>query len=355
MAITSPVACTRESVKRALDSKQTARNDEEVDRAIEAGYQAIKGLTHRDFHPWTGTRYMDWPNYQYARSYRLWLEANEVASVATLTSGGTTISASDYFLRRSDNIDEAPYTHIEIDLDSSAAFSAGDTHQRSVAITGVFCGCPVNEGPAGTITEALADTTGTTVVISNSSLVGVGTIIKVDSERMLVTERAMRDTGVNTAGALTASNADVAVTMSTTTDAPTVGDVILIDSERMLVVDVASTTLTVKRAWDGTVLATHANPSDIYALRTLTVTRGFLGTTAATHLDNATVVKFLPPPGVRELNIAEAMNILQQEGSGYGRESGKGEGTQEFFGRGLDALREQVRTAFGRKARTRAI
>jgi hypothetical protein len=167
----------------------------------------------------------------------------------------------------------------------------------------------------------------------------------------------MADTGVNidAGDSLTASNSDVTITMSTTTDAPSVGDVILIDSERMLVVDVAGTALTVKRAWDGSVLATHAGGADIYALRTLTVVRGFLGTTAATHLDNATAVKYLPPPGVRELNIAEAMNILLQEGSGYGRESGKGEGTQEFFGRGLDALREQVRTAFGRKARTRAI
>src|SRR5688572_18137976 len=122
MAITSPVYTTREAVKRALDSKQVARNDEEVDRALEAGAELIFGETHRRFYPWTGTRYLDWPNYQYARSYRLWLDANEVASVTTLVSGGVTISASDYFLRRSDDVDEAPYTYIEVDQDSSAAF-----------------------------------------------------------------------------------------------------------------------------------------------------------------------------------------------------------------------------------------
>lgn len=357
MAITSVVHCTRESVKRALDSKETARNNDEVDRAVESGARAIFGLTHKSFAPWTGTRYFDWPNNSYARSYRLWLDSNELVSVTTLTSGGTTISASDYFLRRSDNVDEPPYTYIEVDQDSSAAFAAGDTHQRSIAITGVFCGCPADEAPASTITEALTDTTGTTVVIANSTLVGVGTIIKVDSERMLVTERAMRDTGVNidAGDSLTASNADVAITMSTTTDAPAVGDVILIDSERMLVVDVASTVLTVKRAWDGSVLATHAGGADIYALRTLTVVRGFLGTTAATHLDNATVVKHLPPPDIRELNIAEALNTLLQEGAGYARDVGSGEGARELSGRGLNDLREQVRTTFGRKARTRAI
>ncbi|HEX5996145.1 MAG TPA: hypothetical protein VFY84_13475 [Jiangellales bacterium] len=355
MPITTPVYCTREDITRALDSPEAARNFAQIDGAVEAAAEAVYGLTRRRFYPFTGTRYMDWPNHQYARSYRLWLDSNEVASVISLVSGGTTIPSTDYFLRRSDDLDEPPYTFIEVDLDSSSAFSAGDTHQRSVAITGVFCGCPVNEGPAGTITEALADTTGTTVVISDSSLVGVGTILKVDSERMLVTDRAMADTGVNTANALTAANNNVSITMSTTTGAPTVGDVILIDSERMLVIDRAGSTLTVKRAWDGTVLATHANPSDIYALRTLTVVRGFLGTTAATHLDDATAVKFLPPSLVRRLNIAEACNILLQESSGYGRESGSGEGTREFIGRGLDALREQVRTTYGRKARVAAV
>jgi hypothetical protein len=354
VAISSAVYCTREDIARALDTKEVARNFAQVDRALEAGARAVEGLTHRRFYPWTGTRDFDWPNDSYARAWRLWLDSNELVSVSTLVSGGTTIPSTDFFLRRSDDLNEPPYTFLEIDLSATSAFSAGDTWQRSIVITGVF-GYSADEAPAGTITAALATTTGTAVAISDSSLVGVGSIIKVDSERMLVTERAMADTGVNTANALTAANNDVSITMSTTTDAPTVGDVILIDSERMLVTDVASTVLTVKRAWDGTVLATHANPSDIYALRALTVVRGFLGTTAATHLDNATAVKHVPPALVRELNIAEALNILLQEGSGYAREIGSGEGARELPGRGLDALRDQTRTAFGRKARTRAI
>lgn len=357
MPISTPVYCTREDVARALDSKESARNFTQIDRAIEAAPKAIEGLTHRRFYPWTGTRYLDWPNFQYARPWRLWLGSNEVASVSTLVSGGTTIASTDYFLRRSDGVDEAPYTHIEIDLDSSAAFSSGDTHQRSVAVTGVFIGCPVDEAPAGTITEPLTDTTGTTVVVSDSSLVGVGTIIKVDSERMLVTNRTMSDTGVNidAGDSLTASNSDVAITMSTTTGAPAVGDIILIDSERMLVVDVASTVLTVKRAWDGTTLATHAGSADIYALRTLTVVRGFLGTTAATHLDNATVVRHVVPPLVRDLAIAESMNTLLQESAGYARTSGSGENERELSAMGIKSLREDVYTAHGRKARIAAI
>jgi hypothetical protein len=148
---------------------------------------------------------------------------------------------------------------------------------------------------------------------------------------------------------------DVSITMSTTTNAPAVDEVILIDSERMLVVDVAGTVLTVKRAWDGSVLATHANPSDIYAPRTLTVVRGDLGTTAATHSTALTIYRHLVPGLVRDLAIAEAMSTLLQEGSGYARTAGSGENEREVSGRGVKGLRDDVYWAFGRKARKSAI
>jgi hypothetical protein len=87
--------CTREDVKSSLDSKESARNNGQVDRAIESASRAVEGLTHRRFYPETDTRYFDWPNAQYARPWRLWLDQHELVSVATLSSGGTTIAASD--------------------------------------------------------------------------------------------------------------------------------------------------------------------------------------------------------------------------------------------------------------------
>jgi hypothetical protein len=346
---------SREDVKRALDSKHTARDDAQIDRALESGRYAVERCTNRVFYPWTGTRYFDWPNHQLARSWRLWLDSNELVSVSALTSGGTTVSSSDYFLRRSDNRDEAPYTHVEIDLDSSAAFSSGDTHQRSIAVTGVYSGAPADTVPAGALAEALDDSE-TGVNVTNSAAIGVGHIIKVDSERMVVTDKAMLDTGVNidAGDSLLASTADVSITMSTTTAAPVKDEVILIDSERMLVVDVASTVLTVQRAYDGTVLATHAGSADIYALRTLTVQRGALGTTAASHLDTTAITRHVVPGLIRELNIAEALNTLLQETAGYGRPSGQGENSRTP-GQGLQGLREQAYQAFGRKARKKAV
>lgn len=347
---------TREDVKRAPDFVFTARDDARVDRAIEAATLPIEGLCHRRFYPWTGTRSVDWPNFQYARPWRLWLGSNELASASTLVSGGVTIAPGDYFLRRSDDLDEPPYTHIEMDLASNAAFAGSATHQRSVAITGVFIGCPIDEPPAGLLAEAL-DGSETSVDVTDSAAIGVGQILRCEAERMIVTGKSMLDTAVDidAGDSLTASVGDVSITMSTAVGAPTVDEVILIDSERMLVVDVAGLTLTVKRQWDGSVLATHAGGASIYAPRTLTVTRGALGTTAATHLTATALVKFQPPALVRQLAIAEAINTLLQEGAGYARTSGSGENERDMSAKGIGSLREDVYTAHGRKARISAI
>lgn len=348
--------CTREDVKSALDFKETARSDAQVDRAIESASRSVEGLLRRRFYPWTGTRYFDWPNQQYARSYRLWLESNELVSAATLTTGGRTVDASDYVLRRSDGLDEAPYDQVELLLNTNATFGGGSTHQRDIAITGVFAGCAIDEAASGTLAEDL-DTSETSVDVTDSSLIGVGSILRVGSERMFVTGRSMADTGVDidAGDSLTASNNDTSITVSSTSGAPQVGEVILIDAERMLVVDTAGATLVVRRAWDGSVLAAHSPGASIYALRTLIVTRGALGTTAASHLTGASVLRFLVPGTVRALCVAEAVSVVLNEGSGYARVAGSGENAREAAGRSLNDLRQQARIAYGRIGRIGAV
>jgi hypothetical protein len=342
---------TRESVKSALDSAETARNNVQVDRAIESASRSLEGLLHRRFYPQTATRYFAWPNRQYARSWRLWLDQDEVASVSTLVAGGVTIPATDYFLEPANS--GPPYTRVEVDLGSSSAFSSSGTHQRAIAITGVFIGCPVDEEPAGALAALISSTSATTCNVTDSSLIGVGDIIKVDSERMLVTGKSMLDTAQNVSN-LTAANSDVAIT-GITAGTIAVGEIILVDSERMLAVDVAGTTVTVKRAWDGSVLAAHSSPTDIFAGRTLTVTRGALGTTAATHSNGAAITKHVVPGLVKELCVAEAINTIQQETSGYAREVGEGENAREASGRGLREIRNDALAAYGRKARSAAV
>src|SRR6266536_1045041 len=341
---------TREDVKSALDLKESARANAQVDRVIESASRSVEGLLRRRFFPQVATRYFDWPSYQYALPWRLWLDQDEIISLTSMTAGGVTITPGNVNLEPANS--GPPYTRIEINLGSSSSFASGPSYQRALTLTGVF-GYSADEEPAGALAALISSTTAATADVTDSAAVGVGTIVKVDGERMLVTEKSMLTTGQTLQTPLTASVADVTVNV-TTGSAYVVGETILLDSERMLVVDVAGNALTVRRAYDGSVLASHSG-STIYAPRRLTVTRGALGTTAATHSNAAPVVRHVVPGLVRELAVAEAVNTLEQEQSGYARVVGEGEAAIEVRGQGLQSIRMAALDRYGRRARSRAV
>lgn len=351
--MTTPFYATREEIKAELDVKETARSNARIDRALADATDAVHGLCHRTFYPTVATRYFDWPGSQNGTSWRLWLDANELISVTALSSGGTTIASTDYFLEP--NQYGPPYTHIEIDLSGPASFGGGDTHQRDVSISGLF-GYRNDETTAGATTEALdTSETGVDVDAATSAAVGVGSLLRIDSERLIVTGRSNLDTSQTLGGAgMTNQNNAVTVTVASGAAFAT-GEAILIDGERMLVEDIAGNTLVVKRAWDGSTIAAHSVGAAIYAPRSLTVERAALGTTAATHLTAATVYRWTPPGPVRQLCIAEALTDLLQGRSGYARTAGSGDSEREVSGRGLGDLRKRVYNSHGRKARHRGV
>ncbi|MEV7389624.1 hypothetical protein [Streptomyces sp. NPDC091215] len=349
--------CTREQVMRALDVKGTARSNAQIDRAIRSARDDVDGQMHRVFYPTDATKRFDWPNFQYAYPWRLWLDQWELAAVPTaVTSGGVQIPLSACNFEPVNS--GPPYNYLELRRDQPYSFGVGSTPQRDIAITGTWAGCAPDTDPAGQLTAAISTTTATTVIVTDGSLVGVGDLLIVDSERMLVTDRASNDTGQTlVSGATTANPGDNALSIPDGTQVH-VDEVIQLDSERMLIYDITGNTATVKRAWDGTVLATHSAGVHVYAFRTLTVRRGMLGTTAATHA-SATACAIHRVPGlIKDLAVAEAENRLLQEISGYARSTPSSSGNSKQTQASLDALndlRDRAYTAHGRKNRQRVI
>lgn len=348
---------TREDIKSALDLKTTARSDAQVDRVIEAASREVEGFLHRRFYPELATRYFDWPD-QYARPWRLWLDDSELISLTSVSSGGTSIPTSNVNLEPNRN--GPPYNRVEIRIDTSSTFGGGQTTQRDIAITGLW-GYADTESPAGTVTSGVTSAA-TTLVVSSAAAIGVGQLLRIGTERLIVTDRAMASTGQTLQTPLTADKNAETVAVSSGAGF-TAGEVILLDAERMLIVDIAGNSLIVKRAWDGSTLATHAG-STVYASRSLTVSRGVLGTTAASISGSAPIYRWEPPGPVRSLVIGEAVTAMMQEGSGYARSTGVGTSTRQVgggtvaktvYGTGLEALREQAYTSHGRKARSRAV
>jgi hypothetical protein len=337
--------CTREDVMRASDVAITAYRAAAVDRLIEASSRGIEALCHRDFYPTIATRYFDWPTQQSPRSWRLWLDRDELLAVSSLSSGGVVLTADDYLLKP---YARPPYSRVEINLAGSAAFGGGPTHQRDITINGTFGAC-TDVALAGALAEVL-DSSETQVEVSTSAI-GVGDLLLIDDERMQVTDKSMIDTGQTLQTPLTANKADVLVAVTDSTGYAA-NETLLLDAERMLIVDIAGNNLIVKRAWDGSVLAAHTG-STIYAPRALTVTRAQLGTTAATHNNGATIYRHAPPALVRRLAIAETQVALMQEDAAYARTVGSGDATRVASAGQLNALREDVYTAHGRKVRKR--
>jgi hypothetical protein len=218
-------------------------------------------------------------------------------------------------------------------------------------LSGVF-GWPEALMAAGALDGAISDSAAS-LDVTNSAVVGVGSLLKVEDEFVTVTERSMIDTG-EVCSDLASQQSAQSVT-GVTAGSVAVGEVLLIDSERVLVVDVADTTLTVRRAWDGSTLAAHTGSPAIYAARRLGVTRGVAGTTASAHSDAQAVQAHQAPGPVVQLVIAYALDEIQQEGSAYARTVGSGESVRNATGSAIQRLEASVYGSYGRTSRTRAV
>lgn len=342
--MTSPLYATIEEVRTATDVKAAAHAADRVKRVIDSASRSVEDLTNRLFYPLAETRYYDWPSRQQTGPSWVLELAADLLSLTSLTSGGDTISTGDVFLEPSRY--GPPWRRIEIDLSTSASWKAGSSHQRAIAVTGVW-GYTAGTAAGSTLAEDL-DASETGIDVASSASIGTGDTILVGSEYCLVTGRVMLDTGVDIAagGDLTASRADVSLACDTATGIPAVGETILIGSERMLVVDAAGTTLTVRRAYDGTTLAAHAAAESIYAPRTLTVERGALGTTAATHTTGDTVYRHAVPGPVRDLVVAEAIVRLGHEASGYASQVGGQDTDRRISFAALRDLRREIEETY---------
>lgn len=338
----------------ATDVKAQQDYVRHVDAAAEAGSRAVEQLVKRRFWNAIKTVQYEWPNFQRAYPWRIWFDKAELADVTTLvpvvTTGGSVIPDSAIFWAGSSNY-FPPYRYMELDRSKSYSFGNGPTPQRSVLIT-ANTGYWAQTEPAGTITASINSSV-TTVTVSDGYSVGVGDVLIVDSESMLVRDMTWSDTTLaqTGAGGTSAQANDNVLTLSGS--GVQAGEVIQLDAEWMLVLNAAGAVLTVERAYNGSVLAGHS-AAEVYAQRSCTVTRGFGGTTAAAHSNGAAAVTQLIPDLVHQLALAEALVYIEQQARSYGTQSG-GPGLAKTPGGGLPDLRDQCYGAYGRKVRQRAV
>lgn len=315
MAITRPCYANRELVKRKAGIQLSAYMDEEIDQALQFASVAVEKLTHRIFYPRYAIKAFNWPNRQMGTSWRLWLDDQELILVTSLVSANTEIASDDFFLEPTNS--GPPYDYIEINIGSSAstaAFASGSTSQHSILINGLW-GFNDNASSAGTLVDAItADETN--ILVSNTARFSVGDLIRIDDERMLVIEKTFADISQPLQNNLTANVANNLFTVPDGTQFSR-GEILTVDSEQMWIVAITGNNLTVKRAYNGSVLAAHTAPATVYAPRLIEVSRAAVGTVATTHEAARALTMYEPPAPVQALCAAYAVDYLLKSQSGF--------------------------------------
>src|ERR1700754_347332 len=334
--------CTREAVLASFEVAESTRIAPLVDREILASSERVDHQLHRKFTVEFITLKFDWPNNSYAPVWRLYLNERSILSVQRIVSGGVELNPADYFLYRADGEQEPPFDYIEINRDSSAAFTSGTSPQRAIEIE-ALAGYVATTSVTGSLSTTINDTTDTLIVepTNNRGGTGTGSALIIGDERMHVLERGYVDSGTVLLKDLESRNADSTIELADTS-AITMYDFIVIDGEYMLVQAIVGSNLIVRRALNGSVLAPHSAGYPIYVPNSYRVIRGAYGTTAASHTAGATVNVQRYPAQIEQLALAESVVSVAQNAGLYARVVGQGGSTREAVGKGLDDMRRSA-------------
>lgn len=329
-------------VKHAADIPSGVDMDGDIQRAMEEGTASVEEQLRRYFYPILTTRYFQWPpsDTQSSQLLRLGKHGLITKTGMVLVNGdGSTINNTRLHLAPARY--GPPFTKIQFD---GAFASNGTFPDKSIQITGLF-GYRDEET---LVTASTTQLTGTTVEVGNASRIGVGSLIRIGTERLVVTAKGGWINSGNLA-AITLADKNSADTFTVTNGSFFhVGEEILIGSEVMQVQRIAVNTLTVKRAVDGSALQTHTATATVFVDRRLTVERAVLGTTAADTASGADVYLFRFPALVAQLCRAEVLTILGFDQAAYAVSSGSDDAKVRHSTKPIENLRKRCFEAHGR-------
>jgi hypothetical protein len=243
------------------------------------------------------------------------LTVDPLLSVTSIVDDGDTLQSTDYLgYPRNKWWENGPYTRLRVDPDATT-LNAWVGEEDGVVVTGTWGLYSESASTGALVKNNPLTAAGTSLVVDDGSKIRPGLVLLIATEQVLVTATgASTDSTANTAEALDASEEEIDVNDGSQVS---IGEVIVIDTEQMLITDIQTNTLVVKRGWNGSTKATHANPSNVFVYRTFTVERGVNGTTAAEAVQDVAINKYVPPSDVKYLCQQMASLMSRKEDSGY--------------------------------------
>src|SRR3546814_13174568 len=118
----------REDVKRALDIAETARADDQIDRALASASDSVESLLNRRFYPEIRPQAFDWPAPLGTTSlpFTVYFDLHDVLSITTLTSRSQIVPRAHFLLPAA----VPPFPRIALDAAASAPFVHNNPGQR---------------------------------------------------------------------------------------------------------------------------------------------------------------------------------------------------------------------------------
>lgn len=272
---------------------QSAIKNARIDALIEKTSRFVDKYCDRFFYPKLEERFFD-----YQDNKELLLDC-DLLSVTTLYHDrkNSTIDSGDIILYP---LDGPPYHKVFVDP-TADFLTYTDFPERALAIDGVFGYCEDKED-TGVVLSAGIDANDTEMLIDDGSLIEVGWTLLIDDEQIFVKDDDVIDSTAKTAEAVDTYEKGIDANDGTLLKK---GEIIRIDSEDMLIESIATDTLTVARAYNGTTAAEHITGADIYVFRKFTIEREKNGTTKEAHTTSDVIYKYVPP-----LPIQQAVAIL---------------------------------------------
>lgn len=330
---------SEQDVKRSADIPSTADLDDNIARALDEGSQAVDDLCRRYFYPISTVHYFPWPQDINQPSNTLYLNKHGLIELDELTNGdGAIIPPSQYDLGPKQY--GPPFTKITV----AGSFSTNAMFpDRSIRGEGTY-GYQIDEK---TVTQTINQLTGTSVTLVDGSAVGVGSLIRIGTERLVVAAKGGWVDSENVAAIIL--EAKKSADRFTVTDGAAfhVGEEILMDSEVMRIQRIAGNRLIVKRAVDGSVLEEHST-DEVLVDRHIRVERSVLGSSAFDTAADADVHLFKFPPRVSQLARAEALTIMGFDIASYATSTGQGDADIKHSTKPLEDLRNKVFQQYGR-------
>lgn len=294
----------------------------------------------------------DIPAIDRGSSRRLWFDGVDIIEIDSLTVGGVAIPSTDYVLQPVNA--GPPYRWLQIKDNATGALTPDGERYNAVEI-GCTTGYSNELTPVGELTANL-DATETITDIDLDPTVGVGSLLKIGAEFVVVVDKLWSSSPDSLAVDLAKQSNAGTITVATASSYCS-GEIIRVGTELMRVEyhDTATGVISVKRNVGGTTLQPHTSGATIERLSDYKLSRGVCGTTAATHLGGATVSMWVIPETLRQLVTAESITTVQQTVSGYARTVGAGDNSFEAKGVGLDDIRRQARRIYKRPPTFRSL